>query len=110
MPPDAGTGSDAFLDWLPTALPYSTGPLNRVLVVGAGGGAEVRNAVWHGARRIVAVELHVGIGFYRVLVKWTAIDRRNLAIVKWGLTVAFLAIGYAILVGFWTYGNQLLGS
>ena len=62
------------------------------------------------APMIVAVELHVGVGFYRVLVKWTAIHRRNLSIIKWGLTVAFLAIGYAILAGFWTYGNQLLGS
>jgi predicted membrane-bound spermidine synthase len=46
------------LDWLPTALPYAVGDRQQVLVLGAGGGTEVLNAVVHGASRIVAVELH----------------------------------------------------
>ena len=50
--------SDAVFDWLPSSLPYSIRPLLQVLVIGAGGGTEVRNAVTHGARRTIAVELH----------------------------------------------------
>ena len=46
------------LDWLPSALPYSLGGRERVLVVGAGGGTEVWNAALHGAREVSAVELH----------------------------------------------------
>ncbi len=47
-----------FYDWLPTALPYAAGEIGTVLVVGAGGGTEVRNALAHGARLVKAVELH----------------------------------------------------
>ncbi len=50
-------GSDAVLDWMPTALPYALGSRERVLVVGAGGGTEVWNATAHGAKAVVAVEL-----------------------------------------------------
>ncbi len=53
-----GAVSDSVLDWLPTALPYSMGDLQHVLILGAGGGTEVRSAIAHGARRVVAVELH----------------------------------------------------
>ncbi len=46
------------LDWLPSALPYALGPRERVLVIGGGSGTEVTNAEAHGARHIVAAELH----------------------------------------------------
>ena len=52
---DVDTG---VLDWLPSALPYALGGRERVLVLGAGGGTEVWNAALHGARTVVAVELH----------------------------------------------------
>jgi predicted membrane-bound spermidine synthase len=56
--PEEYTASDSVLDWLPTALPYSIREPHHVLVIGAGGGTEVRNAISHGAHRITAVELH----------------------------------------------------
>ena len=56
--PDTVVASAFFFDWLPTALPYSIRQPQNVLVVGAGGGTEVWNAVAHGAGRVVAVELH----------------------------------------------------
>ncbi len=46
------------LDWLPSALPYARGKNEHVLIVGAGGGNEIWNALLHGARMIKAVELH----------------------------------------------------
>ena len=54
-------GDDAamrLLDWLPSALPYARGENQQVLIVGAGGGNEIWNALLHGARTIKAVELH----------------------------------------------------
>ena len=56
------------------------------------------------APMVLVVELHVGIGLYRILVKWTALNRRVGAVLKWGLTAAFLFIGYWVLVTFWEYG------
>ncbi|MGH7675782.1 MAG: spermidine synthase, partial [Gemmatimonadales bacterium] len=50
-------GAARMLDWLPTALPYATGPARRVLVIGAGGGLEVAGALAHGADHVTAVEL-----------------------------------------------------
>jgi hypothetical protein len=47
----------AMLDWLPSAAPYAAARPERVLVLGAGSGTEVRNAAAHGARAITAVEL-----------------------------------------------------
>jgi hypothetical protein len=52
--PSAGT----LLDWLPSAAPYALGNRERVLIIGAGGGTEVENALAHGAREVTAVELH----------------------------------------------------
>ncbi|NIR46032.1 MAG: hypothetical protein GWN99_16520 [Gemmatimonadetes bacterium] len=57
----SGQEDRRLLDWLPTATPYVLGEVESVLVVGAGGGTEVWNAVEHGARRVRAVELHGGI-------------------------------------------------
>jgi len=53
---------------------------------------------------IIIVELHVGIGLYRAIVKWTAFNRHAGAILKWGITAVFLVIGYAILGTFWSHG------
>lgn len=47
-----------FLAWLPAAAPYALGAAQRVLIVGAGDGLEVRTARASGARAIVAVELN----------------------------------------------------
>ena len=54
---NATPGAGELLDWLPTALPFATGVVRRVLVIGAGGGLEVSNALAHGAERVTAVEL-----------------------------------------------------
>lgn len=49
----------AFLDQVPSALPFHLlGPKPRVLVLGAGGGTEVLQALAHGAQRVDAVELN----------------------------------------------------
>ena len=53
---------------------------------------------------ILIVELHVGIGLYRAVIKWTAFNRRVGSTIKWGLTGIFLVIGYSILARFWLYG------
>ncbi len=46
------------LDWLPSAAPFALGGRRDVLVLGSGGGTDVRHAVSQGARRVQAVELH----------------------------------------------------
>jgi hypothetical protein len=48
----------AMLDWLPSAAPYPLGGRDDVLVIGAGGGMEIWNALTHGATAVTAVELH----------------------------------------------------
>jgi spermidine synthase len=48
----------AFLDELTSALPYHLGKPERVLVLGAGGGSEVLQAHFHGAKEVEAVELN----------------------------------------------------
>jgi len=48
----------AFLDWTTPALPYHLLEAPRVLIVGAGGGADIGLAVHHGCRRIVGVEMN----------------------------------------------------
>ncbi len=75
------------LDWLPSALPYALGGRERVLVLGAGGGTEVWNAAWHGARSVVAVERHTDVAGLaatpeRILganVEWVIGDARAVA-------------------------------
>lgn len=47
----------AYLDAGTAALPYHLSRRPRVLVIGLGGGAEVLRAVYHGARRIDAIEV-----------------------------------------------------
>jgi fumarate reductase subunit C len=53
---------------------------------------------------ILIVELHVGIGLYRAVIKWTAFNRRVGSAIKWALTGIFLVIGYSILATFWWNG------
>ncbi len=48
----------AYLDQVPSALPYHVVTPSHVLVLGAGGGAEVLQALYHDATRIDAVELN----------------------------------------------------
>lgn len=48
-----------YLDHLTSALPYHLLPPHpRVLILGAGGGADVLQGLYHGARRVDAVELN----------------------------------------------------
>jgi spermidine synthase len=48
----------AYTGYTSSALPYSLHPIHSVLVLGAGGGADVLQALSHGASRITAVELN----------------------------------------------------
>jgi glycosyltransferase involved in cell wall biosynthesis len=47
-----------FVDYLPMALPYHLGERSRVLIIYPGGGLSVLNALYHGAREVVAVEIN----------------------------------------------------
>ena len=47
-----------YLDYLTSSLPYHLIANPKVLVVGAGGGSEVLNALYHGATKIEAVEVN----------------------------------------------------
>ena len=56
---------------------------------------------------LLAVELHGGIGLYRLSVKWgwfggvnPAATRRRLKTLKWALTVFFLVLGFATLAAY----------
>ena len=55
---DGGLAPLAYLDLTTSALPYHLLERPEVLILGAGGGADVLSAVWHGAARIDAVELN----------------------------------------------------
>jgi hypothetical protein len=48
----------AFLDQLTSALPYHLRPVERALILGAGGGADVLQALYHHTPHIDAVELN----------------------------------------------------
>jgi hypothetical protein len=48
----------AHLDQITSALPYHLRPINRTLILGAGGGADVLQALYHQATNIDAVELN----------------------------------------------------
>ena len=50
--------SIAYLDWLPSALPYHLLQEPSVLVLGSGAGSDVLQAWYHAARAITAVELN----------------------------------------------------
>lgn len=62
---------------------------------------------------LFAVELHGGIGFYRLLVKWGVFlgnnpkrNRRRLKKIKWGITVFFLALGLITLAAYMKIGYE----
>ncbi len=62
---------------------------------------------------LLAVELHGGIGLYRLAVKWgwfgdgnPDLVRRRLKIVKWSITVFFLALGLATLAAYIKIGIE----
>ena len=51
----------AYLDDMTSALPYHLALPKRVLVLGAGGGADVLQALYHGAGKVDAVELDIRV-------------------------------------------------
>ncbi len=62
---------------------------------------------------LFAVELHGGIGLYRLAVKWGWLQgadadasRRRLAVAKWALTVFFLVLGLATLAAYMKIGYE----
>ena len=55
---DGNRQSLAHLDQLTSALPYHLRPIRRGLILGAGGGGDVLQALYHGAENIDAVELN----------------------------------------------------
>lgn len=55
------TADSAYLDQTTSALAFHLGTRDRVLVLGAGGGSEVLQALAHGAREVEAVELNADI-------------------------------------------------
>jgi fumarate reductase subunit C len=59
---------------------------------------------WLYAPMILVVELHLGVGLYRILVKWTTFNREMGSAIKWAMTAAFVVVGYWILWTFWTIG------
>lgn len=67
--PEGGPAALGFLGEMPSALPYRLLPAPRVLVLGAGGGMDVLQAVYHGATQVDAVELN---GALAALVRDTA--------------------------------------
>ena len=65
---------------------------------------------------LLAVELHGGIGLYRLAVKWGWLagddadaTRRRLKVLKWTITVFFLALGFATLAAYIKIGIEHAG-
>jgi len=63
---------------------------------------------------LLAVELHGGIGLYRLAVKWgwfegsdPAATRKRLKVAKWALTVFFLVLGFATLAAYVKIGRDI---
>jgi fumarate reductase subunit C len=62
---------------------------------------------------LLAVELHGGIGLYRLAVKWgsfasadPAAMRRRLKLLKWAITVFFLVLGFTTLAAYMKIGIE----
>ncbi len=55
---DGDAAAFRYLDEVPSALPYHLRKPGSVLILGAGGGADVLQAKYHGAAKITAVELN----------------------------------------------------
>ena len=65
---------------------------------------------------LLAVELHGGIGLYRLAVKWgwpgggdADVVRRRLKLLKWAMTVFFLVLGFATLAAYIRIGIEHQG-
>ena len=63
---------------------------------------------------LFVVELHGAIGLYRLVVKWVSFPqastrtwRTRLTVLKWGLSVFFIALGLATLVAYYQIGASL---
>jgi spermidine synthase len=54
----------AFLDWMPSALPYHLAARLKVLVIGAGGGLDMMQAIRLGRKTVVGLESHPGVASY----------------------------------------------
>ncbi len=80
---------------------------------------ESADRVWSGSWwpiylvMLFAVELHGGIGLYRLCIKWgwfegkdVAASRRRLSTAKWAFTVFFLALGLATLAAYAKIGYE----
>jgi fumarate reductase subunit C len=59
------------------------------------------------------VELHGGIGFYRLLLKWGVFlgnnpkhNRRRLQKIKWGITIFFIVLGLTTLGAYMKIGIE----
>jgi len=66
---------------------------------------------------LFAVEIHGGVGLYRLAVKWQwfagktpDVTRHRLKVLKWGLTVFFLALGLATLAAYAKIGIEHSGK
>ena len=62
---------------------------------------------------LLAVEMHGGIGLYRLAVKWgwfagsdPNATRKRLKTLKWAITVFFLALGFATLAAYIKIGIE----
>lgn len=63
---------------------------------------------WLYAPMIPVLGLHLGVGLYRIVVKWTSFGRGKGSAIQWALTAAFVGVGYWILWTFWTIGLAYL--
>jgi fumarate reductase subunit C len=63
---------------------------------------------WLYAPMVLVVELHVGVGLYRIFVKWTSFNRKVGSAIKWVMTIGFVVVGYLILGAFWANGLKHL--
>ena len=56
------------------------------------------------APMIIVIWLHLGIGLYRIFVKWTPFNRKILKVFQWLLILGFIADSLLVLKTFWTIG------
>ena len=115
------TSSLQIVDWIPTAAPYALGGRLSVLVLGAGGGIEVWNALEHGASSITAVELNSQIvelagwgsasyvGEYDAEVQWVIGDARGF-MARMDEFYDLVAVGPALSFGSSTAGVHALNE
>jgi fumarate reductase subunit C len=83
--------------------------LTDLPITAAKSAARIKGGYWLGLYLILLpmAELHVSVGFYRILVKWGVAgrkDRKQAKKLEYGLTLLFILIGLATLVRFLTLG------